>query len=499
MDRPEPLRPCPKLKNVKGVSVRQASRRFSFFNSRPVAAFLLSVIVAASTPFQTAQAASSKYAAIVMDARTGKVLHAENADSRRYPASLTKMMTLYLVFEALSKGKIKKSTPVVFSAQAATQPPTKIGVKAGKSISVETAIYSLITRSANDASVALAELIGGSEQNFARMMTAKAQALGMKSTVFRNPHGLPNTGQFTTARDMARLGIALREHYPQYYGYFSTRSFRYRGTRIANHNRLLGRVAGVDGIKTGYTRASGFNLVSSVTDGNRRLVAVVMGGASGRARDARMAQLIAANMKKTTVRGGGALVAKADGVGSFGGLVGKLLPKRNAPVPAAKPVVVEDVQVAESEEEIAALEEQVAMVPAAPKRKAAAAAVVEQPAPEDIPFQVKESVEVREQAYVQPAARPKAVDPISTASLPKGWTVQVGSSPSESEARAVLEKASARGSQVLASASAFTVTFEKDGVTYHRARFGGFASQNAAVKACNQLKRKKVECYAVQQ
>ncbi len=152
--------------------------------------------------------------------------------------------------------------------------------------------------------MALAELLGGSQQNFARMMTTKARALGMKSTVFRNPHGLPDTGQFTTARDMARLGIALREHFPQYYGYFSVTSFKYGRTRIANHNRLLGRIKGVDGIKTGYTRASGFNLVSSVTDGNRRLVAVVMGGTSARARDNRMADLINANIGKTQTRGG---------------------------------------------------------------------------------------------------------------------------------------------------------------------------------------------------
>jgi D-alanyl-D-alanine carboxypeptidase len=477
----------------KGVSLRQA---FVIFRSRAVAAFFVSALLAATAPLQAAQAASSKYAAIVMDARTGRVLHEENADSRRYPASLTKMMTLYLVFEALSKGKIKKSTPVVFSAQAASQPPTKIGVKAGGSISVETAIYSLITRSANDASVALAELIGGSEPRFARMMTAKAHALGMTSTVFRNPHGLPNTGQFTTARDMARLGIALREHYPQYYGYFSTRSFRYRGKNIANHNRLLGKVAGVDGIKTGYTRASGFNLVSSVTDGNRRLVAVVMGGASGRARDARMAQLIRANMGKAKVRGGGTLVAKADSSDTLAGIVGKLRSKQQAPTPSPKPL---DVEVAESEEDVAALEEE--QIVAAPKAASAQRGKAATPSarPKNIPFQVKKSVEIREQAYAEPPRKPKALDLMPTASLPKGWTVQVGSSTSKSEAQAALDRASEKGSKILVAAAPFTVPFEKDGVVYHRARFGGFASQNAAVKACNQLKRKKVECYAVQQ
>jgi len=438
-------------------------------------------------------AASSKYAAIVMDARTGKILHSENADARRYPASLTKMMTLYLTFEALKNGKIKKSTPVRFSAQAATQPPTKIGVKAGGSISVETAIYALVTRSANDASMALAELLGGSQQNFARMMTAKARSLGMNNTVFRNPHGLPDTGQFTTARDMARLGIALREHYPQYYGYFSVKSFKYGRTRIANHNRLLGKVRGVDGIKTGYTRASGFNLVSSVTDGNRRLVAVVMGGTSARARDARMAELINANMGRTVPRGA-ALIARADDDGSsaVSRLANLILPKRKAPMPEAKPEVEEplieaegdqqddEVQVAESEEDVRALEK------------------AEAPAPVEIKRVKTTKVAVAAEAYAEPAPRAKVpVDPIETASTGvDGWVVQVGSSPSRAEAKQALARAAQRGSQVLASAEPFTVQFEKSGVTYYRARFGGFGSQAAANKACSALKRKKVECYA---
>jgi len=474
--------------------VRQTGNPFTLPRFGAALLTLMAMVTLCAAP---AVAASSKYAAIVMDARTGKVLHSENADARRYPASLTKMMTLYLTFEALSKGKIKKSTPVRFSAQAATQPPTKIGVKAGGSITVETAIYALVTRSANDASMALAELLGGSQQGFARMMTAKARALGMNNTLFRNPHGLPDPGQFTTARDMARLGIALREHYPQYYGYFSVKSFKYGRTRIANHNRLLGKIRGVDGIKTGYTRASGFNLVSSVTDGNRRLVAVVMGGTSARARDARMAELIAANMGRTSSRGG-ALIARAeeDGGSAVSRLAGLILPKRKAPTPETKPEpeepmleaegdqqdndAAEDVQIAESEADVQELE--AAQAP--------------------IPFEVKpvktSKVKIVEQAYAEPAPRPKAhVDPIETASTGvDGWVVQVGSSPSQAEAKKALARAAERGPQVLASAEGFTVQFEKGGVTYYRARFGGFSSQAAATKACGALKRKKVECYA---
>lgn len=427
-----------------------------------------------------AQAASSKYAAIVMDARTGKILHSENADARRYPASLTKMMTLYLTFEALSAGKIKKSTAVPFSAQAASQPPTKIGVRAGGSITVETAIYALVTRSANDAAMALAELLGGSQRNFALMMTSKARALGMRGTVFRNPHGLPDPGQFTTARDMARLGIALREHYPQYYGYFAVKSFKYGRSRIPNHNRLLGKVRGVDGIKTGYTRASGFNLVSSVSDGNRRLVAVVMGGTSAGARDRRMAELIAGNMRRTSTRGGN-LVARTDDEqpSPVSRLAGMILPKRDVPRPASRPAV----EVAESEEQVAELEAQEMLA-------------------EGSSASETEAVEVTAQAYAMPAAKPKApMDAMATASTQgqSGWVIQVGSSPSQGEARKALASAKNRGAQALASAEPFTAEFEKGGVTYYRARFGGFDSQAAASKACSALKRKKVACYATQQ
>ncbi len=259
-----------------------------------------------------ASAARSKYSAIVVDANTGKTLFSANAGEPRYPASLTKMMTLYLIFETLAAGKIKKSTQVPFSAHAAAQPPTKLGVKAGGSVSVETIIYSLVTKSANDSAAAIAEYLGGTEDGFARMMTAKARKLGMTGTLFRNASGLPDASQHSTARDLAMLGLALREHFPQYYAYFSTRSFTYGRQRMANHNRLLGRVKGIDGIKTGYTRASGFNLVSSVGDGKRRIVAVVMGGQTGRARDNHMAELIKKYLPKASGRDGGDLIAKSD-------------------------------------------------------------------------------------------------------------------------------------------------------------------------------------------
>ena len=313
-----------------------AHRTFLSFRSTFVALLAVAVSGAAAAPAH----ANSKYAAIVVDANTGKTLFSSSADAARYPASLTKMMTLYLTFEALQSGKLKTSSKITFSKNAAGEPPTKLGVKAGGSVTVETAILSLVTKSANDAATALAEKLGGSEAGFARLMTAKARQLGMTGTIFRNAHGLPNAAQHSTARDMATLGIALREHFPQYYSYFSTRSFKYGKQRLTNHNRLLGRVKGVDGIKTGYTRASGFNLVSSVSDGNRRIVAVVMGGQSAKSRDNHMAELIRTWLPKASAkRGGGDLVAKASNESGNSPIraLAAMLPGKNAPKPEVRP------------------------------------------------------------------------------------------------------------------------------------------------------------------
>lgn len=460
----------------------------SLLKTIAIVALAMTVVVA-----DVASSMAAKSSAIVIDAKTGKVLYSSDANGRRYPASLTKMMTLYLTFEALAKGRISKSTPVVFSANAAAEPPTKLGVRPGGSVPVETAILSMVTKSANDSATALGEMLGGNEANFARMMTAKARALGMNGTVFRNANGLPNPGQFTTAHDMAMLGIALREHFPQYYGYFSQRSFLYGRQRINGHNRLLGRIKGVDGIKTGYTRASGYNLVSSVNDGDRKLVAVVMGGASGRARDNQMAGLINTYMPRASTRGGGALIAKAGGSSPISALAKVFLPKHDAPTPDEKPAVEDDATVAAddtapvAEDDTAPVAEETTPVVQIKKVKTVAVAAMA-PAPQAVA------------AYAEPEPAPApAVDPVNTASVPSGWAVQVASSPKQSEAQAFLDRTSKQAPNVMADASGFTVAFEKDGVTYYRARFGGFSSKNAAWDACNALKKKKITCYAVQQ
>lgn len=275
----------------------------------------------------TAQTASAKpvAASIVVDAETGEVLSRSNADAITYPASLTKMMTLYLLFDALEKGKIKLTDRITFSANAAAEAATNMNVNAGDSIAVETAILAIVVRSANDVATAVGEQLGGTESAFARMMTAKARALGMNNTTYRNANGLPNPSQLTTARDQATLGVALLRDHPKYYGYFSRNSFVYRGNTYGGHNRVMKKFAGADGIKTGYIRAAGFNLVSSAERNGRRLVGVVLGGASAPARDKQMVALLTTGFK--TNRGiGDVLMAKAPG--SAG-------PAQNTPVVAS--------------------------------------------------------------------------------------------------------------------------------------------------------------------
>ena len=228
---------------------------------------------------------SSKYAAIVVDAKSGEVLYAKRADAPRYPASITKVMTLYLAFEALAAGKIELDDPVVFSPRASAQAPTKLGVRAGDSITVQQAMESMVTRSANDSAVAIAEKLGGTEQRFAALMTLRAQELGMSNTTFANPHGLPDSRNLSTARDLAILSRAVMRDYPQYYRLFATKNFQFRGQNIRNHNGLLYTMDGVDGLKTGFTNASGFNLAISAVRDNRRLIAIVMGGPTASTRN----------------------------------------------------------------------------------------------------------------------------------------------------------------------------------------------------------------------
>ncbi len=251
------------------------------------------------------------YSALVVDANSGKTLYAVNADAPRFPASITKVMTLYLLFEQMERGKFTLESNLTVSRNASLQAPSKMGLEPGETISVEDAIKALVTKSANDVAVVVAENVGGSEENFAVMMTRKARALGMSRTTFRNPSGLPNPEQVTTARDLVTLGRAIQDRFPKQYKYFATNRFEYAGGVYRNHNRLLGRIEGVDGIKTGYTRASGFNLLTSAKLDGRHILAVVLGGRSGRARDAQVASLIENHMESAVARRSAPMVAEA--------------------------------------------------------------------------------------------------------------------------------------------------------------------------------------------
>ena len=251
--------------------------------------FFISILLFCITIFQSS--ADARYASIVIDERTGKVLHASNPDRQRYPASLTKMMTLYMVFDALDRGKLKLNQRLRVSRRAQGMAPSKLGLKRGQSITVKDAILALITKSANDVAVVVAESLGKTEINFAKMMTRKARSLGMRKTRFRNASGLPNRRQVSTARDMATLARKLITDFPQFYHLFKTQRFSYKRRTYRNHNRLLRAYPGVDGIKTGYIRASGFNLVASTKRYGRRLIGVVFGGKSAKSRDRHMRKL----------------------------------------------------------------------------------------------------------------------------------------------------------------------------------------------------------------
>lgn len=514
----------------RSVSSVSSSRSGSFF-ARLLAILSVAVtIVMVDSVNADAEAANPKYAGIVVDAKTGNVLYSENADRLQYPASLTKMMTLYMTFEALEQGRIRLDTPVPFSAHAAAQAPTKLGVRAGGTITVEQGILGLVTLSANDAATALGEMLGGgSEDRFAQLMTAKAHALGMTRTTYRNANGLPNTAQMTTARDQARLGIALRQHFPQYYGYFSTRAFKFGSRTIRSHNRLVGSVRGVDGIKTGYTRAAGFNLVSSVQVDGKSIVGVVMGGASTPARDAQMRNLIASYLPKASSRGGSsALIAQAAPAPAMIVTPAPVQPKKaqqmaktitaaQPPISAAAadlslphrgPMPDARYQIAETEvayAETAARKSDnplVAQPMPAPTKvktmtfKQQASVAVPTPAPAYMP---QEQGDTSVDEVTTASTTPSPTRAASTSNGPTGWVVQVGVSPSRQMAMDLLESARSKGGKALASAKPFAVAYAAGGDQLYRARFGGFDDQRDAVNACKALKKAGIKCWAAAQ
>ncbi|WP_208434183.1 D-alanyl-D-alanine carboxypeptidase [Bartonella taylorii] len=408
-----------------------------------------------------------KYAAIVIDANTGKTLFQANATLKRYPASLTKMMTLYILFEAMHMRRVTPNTPIPISHYASTRPPTKIGFKAGQTISAEAAAKALITKSANDVATAIAEYIGGNEKKFARMMTAKARKLGMIHTNFANASGLPDTRNYSTARDMATLSLALRKHFPKQYNLFKIKSFTFRGHTINSHNKLIKIMKGVDGIKTGYTQMSGSNLATSMRLEGRSIVAVVMGGKSSTARDEHMASLL------------NQYLPKASRMKSDGHFMASL--HYNLPTGTKTPIPILKTEPTNFDDEISTM----------------LTAFVEQPRNSNM------AIAAVNQAII-PIPNPQKAIPIDThqivtASLSTGagWAIQIGSLPNKEQAKTLLLKAKNIAYSALKNASSHMQLFEKSGRRYYRARFTGFQSKKAAFDACSTLKKANFNCYTV--
>jgi D-alanyl-D-alanine carboxypeptidase len=461
----------------------------------------------------TGESYEPAYSSMVVDANSGAVLQATNADSLRHPASLTKIMTLYLLFERLEAGKIKMSTEMPVSPHAAEQAPSKLGLKPGQSIDVETAIRAIVTKSANDVAVVIAEALGGSEDNFAKTMTAKAHALGMAHTIYRDASGLPNDEQITTARDITILARAIQDRFPQYYHYFATRTFRYHGEEFRNHNHLLGRVAGVDGMKTGYIHDSGFNIVVSMRRNGRHLIAVVFGGRSASARDARVESLLDDTVQLASI-------------------------KRTAP-PMVDGTEIAEPHTKKSVEKIAAL------APAAKRTEPAigstdpikpnlvktfsvsamhTASIPPTAAPDGYklvsvsevtnPSHVTTVAIVKREAPPLPAAKPGVLGtlpvklastdgavPIAPEKQPEaaakprsgGWMIQVGAFPDKNEAKQRLAAAQDKAKALLSRADSFTEKVTKGDKSLYRARFAGLDKEQAET-ACKHLKRSEIPC-----
>lgn len=423
---------------------------------------------AASSSWVPNPSVSGREAYLVVDASSGRELGSDRPDELRHPASLTKLMTIYLAFSALDSGRLSLGDGIPVSVNAMNAPPTKMGMQPGGTVNVRDAVMALVTRSANDAAVLLAESMAGSEEAFARLMTQKARQLGMGSTVFRNASGLPNSEQVTTSRDMAKLAYALMRDFPHYYGIFSVQSYSYRGRILENHNRMLGSYDGADGLKTGYTAASGFNLVMSAMRDNRRLIGVVMGGNSASGRDRYMAALMdrgfamAQSMQLaawTPLRKPGSARYTAAHFDPSSGFAEAYRP------PASRNEAPQKVS-----PKYAGF---VAPVAAAPATTPAFAAA-------------------------PPAVTSSAPPPAATEVPAVGsWVIQVGSFGDRRAAQLALERASAALPDTARSASAMVDEVQMANRTFHRARLANL-TQEQAVDGCKRLEKRKIYCSALQ-
>lgn len=474
------------------------------------------------------------FADIVMDAKTGRVLAGTNIDAPRHPASLTKVMTLYLLFEQMAKGKITTRSRMKVSRHAAAQEPTKLGARAGTTVSVEAIIKSIVTQSANDMAVVIAENLGGSESHFAEMMNAKARQLGMMHTHYADASGLPNPAQITTAHDVAILGRAIQESFPQYYHYFSTRHYVWHGFHMHNHNHMLNYVQGMDGIKTGFTTASGFNLLTSVRRNGRHIISVVLGGKSWRGRDKIMAGLINANLERAgkvrtvalirdTALSGDRAVAENDRPHP--------LPMASRTAPAPQRPLHHDL--ATTHLVVAAVDPHIAQLPVhkvrpvyftvkptpdtrmpVDSRSVATIPVVshngETPrqegvrrrnlTPAALGWQVGPQGHAQDStqegvAHQRDTAAPAQPAHVQIAAKGTDWMIQIGATGTADQAAALLERARSHDRQVLAQAQTMTIKVASGHGSFYRARFAGLQMASAQA-ACKNLKRSGFACFA---
>lgn len=512
---------------------------------------LAALLMALAIP---SEAMASKYASMVIDANTGKTLQASSADEQRHPASLTKMMTLYMVFDEIGQGRLSLDSTIRMTKWGAMAPPSKLGLEEGEEITVRNAILALVTKSANDVARAVAEHIGGTEAGFARMMTEKARLLGMPKTTFRNASGLPDIEQVTTARDMLTLALHLQDHFPQHYHFFSTRAFKYRGRTYRNHNGLLRTYPGTDGIKTGYIRMSGFNVVTSVKRGNRHVVGVVFGGRTARSRNAEMSRLLNGTIQKASTRKTRnpepasfyrvpppipARPPAPEKVASSAGPKPLMTASSAPPIPARSPEMapqdsaasptiaiakVRHVSVAPAADPSDKQPEPVALrTTTAPAGLTGPTRVVLGRAPSTLQEQAEslprggepalERLTFAHQAYAAPAApepvtqaialpegdKPRAVEvaariPVSSPSAAGGYHVQVGAYTTLAEAKKALVATLEQASALLAESAPLTIPVKSGARQLFRARFAGFDS-SAARNTCEALRQRQIDCF----
>jgi D-alanyl-D-alanine carboxypeptidase len=441
------------------------------------------------------------YAAMVVDVKSGRTLHAVNEDALRHPASITKVMTLYMLFEQMERGRYDLDSPLSISAKAAAQAPSKLGLRPGSTITVEEAIKALVTKSANDVACAIGENIAGSEPRFADMMTRKAKALGMSRTNFANASGLPDPDQITTAHDLSILARAIQDRFPRQYRYFQTRSFAFRGRVIGNHNRLLGTVEGVDGIKTGYTRDSGFNLMTAAKLGDRQIVAIVLGGKSGASRDRIMADLVRANLPRAYAgarqtapvvevaeRGRPAVVAEAESRTRT-----VLASADDDGIETTSSTSTVPLDIRPSTTTPGSRRAGLQALPNAAQAYAGPASQAPFPSTGGKTTARLPAVEgVASRAEGPPKdARGDSAKPVT----PSPWVIQLGAMDDEDKAKSILADARSR-TGMLSKAAPYTVRVTHGGTTLYRARFSGFSEQSTAQDACAALKKNGFNCFA---